>query len=188
MTQIPLEDQAFQLARLSPFARLLERRIVFLRGALEETTADDLAAQLLCLEMDSDEPVTLYIDSPGGSSSGMFALYDTIQLMRAPVHTTCIGMAASAGAFLLATGTGVRSATPNAWVMIHQPRGQGPWIGGRHPDSCEPDRLPAPPPGGDPAERTGRTLARIHEDTQRTSVVGRRGTGLRPGRRGGERR
>lgn len=163
MAQIQLEE----LARLSPFARLLERRIVFLRGALEETTADDLAAQLLCLEMDSNEPVTLYIDSPGGSTSGMFALYDTIQLMGAPVHTTCIGMAASAGAFLLATGTGTRSATPNARIMLHQP------IGGVHGSATDiqiqasqiaylrrrvEEIL---------AERTGHTMEKVHEDTQR---------------------
>jgi len=125
MDRIAPEQQAAELARLNPYARLLDRRIVFLRGALEETTADDLAAQLLALEMDSYEPVTLYIDSPGGNTFGMFALYDTIQLMRSPVHTTCIGMAASAAAFLLATGTGTRSATPNARIMIHQPHGGG---------------------------------------------------------------
>ncbi len=116
-------EEAAEIARLSPFARLFEQRIVFLRGAIEETTADELAAQLLALEMDSAAPITLYIDSPGGNTFGMFALYDTIQLLRAPVHATCIGIAASAGAFLLATATGTRSATPNARLMIHQPHG-----------------------------------------------------------------
>lgn len=125
MNRISPEQQAAEIARLNPFTRLFEQRVVFLRGALEETTADDLAAQLLALEMDSPAPITLYIDSPGGNTFGMFALYDTIQLLRAPVHTTCIGMAASAGAFLLATGTGTRSATPNARIMIHQPHGGG---------------------------------------------------------------
>jgi ATP-dependent Clp protease, protease subunit len=107
----------------SPFTRLYDRRIVFLRGALEETTADELIAQLLGLDHDSEEEVTLYIDSPGGSSYGMLAIHDVIQSMRAPVATRCVGLAASAGAFLLATGTGTRSATPNSRIMLHQPSG-----------------------------------------------------------------
>lgn len=109
--------------RLSPYERLFEQRIVFLKGALEETTADDLIAQLLALDHDGDEPVTLLIDSPGGNTFGMFALHDVVQTMTAPVHTRCVGLAASAGAFLLATGTGTRSATANAAIMFHQPWG-----------------------------------------------------------------
>ena len=168
MEPLDPERQVVELARLSPFARLLDRRIVFLRGALEETTADDLAAQLLALDMDSDDPITLYIDSPGGNTFGMFALYDTIQLMRAPVNTTCIGMAASAGAFLLATGTGTRSATPNARIMIHQPHSGG--IQGSAADiqilareftflRTRMEEILA--------ERTGQTRERIHTDTNR---------------------
>lgn len=168
MDPISPEQQVVDLARLTPFARLFERRIVFLRGALEETTADELAAQLLALEMESDEPITLYIDSPGGNTFGMFALYDTIQLLRAPVHTTCIGMAASAGAFLLATGTGTRSATPNARIMIHQPHGGGGkgtasdiQILARefaHLRTRMEEIL---------AERSGQPVERIHQDTNR---------------------
>lgn len=119
----PLDPRGVELARLSPYQALFERRVLFLRGALEETTADDLVAQLLTLEGDGDAPVTLYIDSPGGSMTGMFALYDAMTLMRAPVDTVAVGLAASAGAFLLATGTGTRSATPNVRIMIHQPSG-----------------------------------------------------------------
>lgn len=111
------------LARLSPYQRLLDRRIVFLRGAIEETVADDLVAQLLALDVAGDEPVTLYIDSPGGSVTGTFAIYDTMQLLSAPVRTRCVGLAASGAAVLLATGTGTRSATPNARIMLHQPHG-----------------------------------------------------------------
>ena len=116
---------ALDLTRLTTFNRLYDRRILFLRGPLEGDKADELVAQLLGLEASSDEPVQLYIDSPGGDTFGMFALHDTVQLMRAPVHTTCVGLAASAGAFLLATGTGTRSATPNARIMLHQPLGGG---------------------------------------------------------------
>jgi ATP-dependent Clp protease, protease subunit len=111
------------LGRLSVFERLHDRRIVFLRGALQETTADELIAQLLALDHDSTDDVTLYIDSPGGNTFGMFALHDVIQSMRSTVHTRCVGIAASAGGFLLATGTGVRSATANASIMLHQPWG-----------------------------------------------------------------
>jgi ATP-dependent Clp protease, protease subunit len=120
----PAHDPA-ELARLTTFNRLYERRIVFLRGPLEGDKADEVAAQLLGLDADSDAPVNLYIDSPGGDTFGMFAIHDTIQLMRSIVHTTCLGLAASAGAFLLATGTGTRSATPNARIMLHQPLGGG---------------------------------------------------------------
>lgn len=111
------------LVRLSAYERLFDQRIVFLRGALEETTADDLIAQLLALDNSSDDTVTLLIDSPGGSTYGMFALHDVVQSMRSPVDTRCVGLAASAGAFLLATGTGKRSATANATIMLHQPWG-----------------------------------------------------------------
>lgn len=124
----PATNPVDALARLSPYERLFERRIVFLRGAIEETTADDLIAQLLALDHESDEPVTMLIDSPGGNTFGMFAIYDVMMSMRAPVDTRCVGMAASAAAFLLATGTGTRSATANATVLFHQP-----WGGtGRH--------------------------------------------------------
>jgi ATP-dependent Clp protease protease subunit len=122
---VPLADPLRELAQLSPFARLLQRRIVFLHGPIQDARADELAASLLALASESDEPITLYIDSPGGDTFGMFALYDTLQLLRSPVHTRCVGIAASAAAFLLATGTGTRSATPNARIMIHQPHGRG---------------------------------------------------------------
>jgi ATP-dependent Clp protease, protease subunit len=111
----PPEAQVFQ--------RLYEHRTVYLRGPIEGTVADTLCAQLMSLDAESADPVTLYINSPGGDMAGMFAVYDVVALMRAPVHTVCVGMAASAAAFLLATATGTRSATPNARIMIHQPSG-----------------------------------------------------------------
>jgi ATP-dependent Clp protease, protease subunit len=119
--QVP--DAIGAVARLSPYERLFEQRVVFLRGALEETTADDLIAQLLALDHERDDPITLLIDSPGGNTFGMFALHDVMVSLRSPVDTRCVGLAASAGAFLLATGTGTRSAHANASVMFHQPWG-----------------------------------------------------------------
>lgn len=111
----PMESEVFR--------RLYDNRTVYLRGPIQGTIADDLAAQLMALDADSAEDVTLYVNSPGGDAAGMFAVYDVIQLMRAKVNTTCVGLAASAGAFLLATGTGIRAATENARIMIHQPLG-----------------------------------------------------------------
>lgn len=120
----PVEERPIDaLTRMSAYERLFEQRIVFLRGALEETTADDLIAQLLALDHSGEEAVTMLVDSPGGNTYGMFALHDVVQSMRSPVHTRCVGLAASAGAFLLATGTGTRSATANASIMFHQPWG-----------------------------------------------------------------
>jgi ATP-dependent Clp protease, protease subunit len=105
------------------YDKLFEQRILFLKGPLEDTNGDQLVAQLLALDSDSNEDITLYVNSPGGIITGMFALYDSIQLLQSNVNTRCIGLAASAAAFLLCTGTGTRSATENARIMIHQPLG-----------------------------------------------------------------
>ncbi|WP_165492210.1 ClpP family protease [Egibacter rhizosphaerae] len=107
----------------TPFDRLFERRILFLRGSIEDTRADELCAELVALDAQGDEEVTLFIDSLGGASHGMLAIHDVIQTMGAPVRTRCVGVAASAAAVLLATGTGPREATENARVMLHQPSG-----------------------------------------------------------------
>jgi ATP-dependent Clp protease protease subunit len=111
------------LAGSSVFRKLYDNRILYLRGPIEDTVADTLVAQLMSLDADSEKDVTLYINSPGGLVSGMFAVYDVMQLMRSKVNTICVGIAASAAAFLLATGTGLRAATPNARIMFHQPLG-----------------------------------------------------------------
>jgi ATP-dependent Clp protease, protease subunit len=105
------------------YDKLFEQRILFLKGPLEDTNGDQLVAQLLALDSDSNEDITLYVNSPGGIITGMFALYDSIQLLQSKVNTRCVGLAASAAAFLLCTGTGTRSATENARIMIHQPLG-----------------------------------------------------------------
>lgn len=105
------------------YDKLFEQRILFLKGPLEDENGDQLIAQLLALDADSDKPITLYINSPGGVITGMFAIYDSVKLLKSPVNTVCVGLAASAGAFLLATGTGTRSASENSRIMIHQPLG-----------------------------------------------------------------
>ncbi len=107
------------------YSRLLEDRIVILSDEVNDTTASLVVAQLLYLEaQDPDKDISLYINSPGGSVSAGFAIYDTMQYIRCDVSTICVGMAASMGAFLLAAGAkGKRYALPNAEIMIHQPLG-----------------------------------------------------------------
>ena len=107
------------------YSRLLKERIIFLSGEVNDVMADLIVAQLLFLESeDPDKDIQIYINSPGGSVSAGFAIYDTMQYIKPDVSTICIGMAASRGAFLLAAGTiGKRYALPNADIMIHQPLG-----------------------------------------------------------------
>ena len=107
------------------YSRLLKERIIFLGDEVNDVTASLIVAQLLFLESeDPDKDIYLYINSPGGSISSGFAIYDTMQYIKPDVSTICVGMAASMGAFLLAAGAkGKRFALPNAEVMIHQPLG-----------------------------------------------------------------
>jgi ATP-dependent Clp protease protease subunit len=107
------------------FSRLLKDRIVFLGEEINDTTASLVIAQLLFLEAeDPDKDIWLYINSPGGSITAGFAIYDTMQYIKPDVVTLCVGMAASMAAFLLAAGAkGKRFALPNSEIMIHQPLG-----------------------------------------------------------------
>ncbi len=118
--QSPRGERAFDI-----YSRLLAERIVFLGTPIDDDVANLVIAQLLHLEADDpDRDVQLYINSPGGDMLGLFAIYDTMQSLRADVATTCVGQAASAAAVLLAAGTtGKRAALPNARVLIHQPHG-----------------------------------------------------------------
>lgn len=107
------------------YSRLLEDRVIFLTGEVNDQVADLIVAQLLFLEgKDSAKDISLYINSPGGSVSAGFAIYDTMNYIRCDVSTICVGMAASMGAFLLSSGAkGKRFALPNSKIMIHQPLG-----------------------------------------------------------------
>jgi ATP-dependent Clp protease protease subunit len=104
---------------------LLKDRIVFFGSQLDDTVANLVTAQLLHLEAeDTDKEIQLYINSPGGDMTGLFAIYDTMQFIQCPISTICVGQAASAAAVLLAAGTrGKRLALPNARILIHQPHG-----------------------------------------------------------------
>jgi len=105
------------------FSRLLMDRIIFLGTPINDDVANIVIAQLLFLESDNPErDIHMYINSPGGSVSAGLAIYDTMQYLKSPVNTSCMGLAASMGSFLLAAGRpGKRSALPHARIMIHQP-------------------------------------------------------------------
>lgn len=107
------------------YSRLLKDRIIILSGEIDDLMASSITAQLLFLAAeDSEKDISLYINSPGGSITAGMAIYDTIQFIKPAVSTICIGMAASMGAFLLASGAkGKRFALPNSEIMIHQPLG-----------------------------------------------------------------
>jgi len=107
------------------YSRLLKERVIFIVGPIDDHMANLVVAQLLFLESENpDKDINFYINSPGGSIAAGMAIYDTMQFIKPDVSTTCIGMAASMGAFLLAAGAkGKRFALPNSTVMIHQPLG-----------------------------------------------------------------
>ncbi|MBU3877235.1 ATP-dependent Clp protease proteolytic subunit [Faecalicatena sp. AGMB00832] len=154
------------------FSRLLADRIIFLGEEVSETSASLIVAQLLFLEaQDPDKEIQFYINSPGGSVTAGFAIYDTMQYIKCDVATICVGLAASFGAFLLAGGTkGKRMALPNAEIMIHQPAIHGNGIQGPASDikimsdymQNSKKRL-----NRILAENTGRTIEEIELDTER---------------------
>lgn len=151
------------------YSRLLEDRIIFLTGEINDATANIVVAQLIYLEgKNPDKDICLYINSPGGSVSAGLAIYDTIKYIKCDVVTICIGLAASMGAFLLSSGTkGKRYALPNSEIMIHQPLGgaQGQAsdieIQARHIQSIkEKINLIL-------SEATGQELKKVQKDTDR---------------------
>ena len=128
MTMIPyvIEQTGRGERSYDIFSRLLNDRIIMLNDQVDNASASVIIAQMLYLEgQDPDKDISFYINSPGGSVSAGLAIYDTMQYIKCDVSTICIGMAASMGAFLLASGApGKRFALPNSEIMIHQPLGQ----------------------------------------------------------------
>ena len=161
------------------FSRLLNDRIIVLSEDVNDTSASLVVAQQLYLEgQDPDKDISLYINSPGGSISAGMAIHDTIQYIKCDVSTICMGMAASMGAFLLASGTkGKRFALPNAEIMIHQPLiagGQGGGLSGQATDikihadhiirtRAKMNRLLS--------EYTGQPLEKVEQDTERDNFL-----------------
>lgn len=155
------------------YSRLLTDRIVFLADEVNDTTASLVVAQLLFLEaQDPDKDINLYINSPGGAITSGMAIYDTMNYIKCDVSTTCIGMAASMGAFLLSAGTkGKRFALPNSEIMIHQPLGgmQGQATDIKiHADHILRTRDTI---NHILAENTGRSLEEIQRDTERDNFM-----------------
>ncbi len=156
------------------YSRLLKDRIVMLTTQIDDASASLLCAQLLHLEAESaDKDVCLYINSPGGSVTSTFAVYDTMQIIRPDVSTVCLGMAASGGAVLLAAGTaGKRFALPNSRVLIHQPHGGAQ---GQSIDIENQAREIAFLRGRMEqilAQHTGQPVERIARDTERDYILG----------------
>lgn len=155
------------------YSRLLKDRIIMLGSQIDDNVANSIVSQLLFLQaQDSEKDIYLYINSPGGSVTAGFAIYDTIQYIKPDVQTICIGMAASMGSFLLAAGAkGKRFALPNAEVMIHQP------LGGAQGQATEIEiaanhilktreklnRILS--------ERTGQSIEKIQQDTDRDNFL-----------------
>lgn len=120
-----VEERSLNVTQISAFSRLFMDRILFLGSGIDSDVANIMNAQLLYLEMvDPEKPITVYINSPGGSVYDGMSIYDVFQYVSCPIQTTCIGTAASMGAVLLSSGEkGCRSALPHSSIMIHQPSG-----------------------------------------------------------------
>lgn len=158
------------------FSRLLKDRIIFLAEDVNSASASLVVAQLLFLESeDPDKEISLYINSPGGSITDGMAIVDTINYIKCPVSTICVGMAASMGAVLLASGAkGKRFATPNAEILIHQPLIGGGGLSGQtteikiHADHMVRTREKL---NKLLSERTGQSLETIQNDTERDNYM-----------------
>jgi ATP-dependent Clp protease protease subunit len=122
-----VERTSYGVKESNPYNKLFEERIIFLGVQIDDASANDVMAQLLCLESaDPDREISMYINSPGGSFTSLMAIYDTMQFIRPDIQTVCLGQAASAAAVLLAAGTpGRRLAVQNARILIHQPSAEG---------------------------------------------------------------
>jgi ATP-dependent Clp protease, protease subunit len=156
------------------YSRLLRDRVVFLGGEMDDVLANLVVAQLLFLEAeDPEKDVSLYVNSPGGDTTALFAIYDAMSAIRCEVATWCIGQAASAAAVILAAGThGKRHVLPNARVLLHQPHGglQGQSEDIRiHADEIVRQRRQMETIL---ARHTGQTIERIHEDLDRDFILG----------------
>ncbi len=157
------------------FSRLLKDRIIFLSEDVNSASASLVVAQLLFLESeDPDKEISLYINSPGGSITDGMAIVDTINYIKCPVSTICVGMAASMGAVLLASGAkGKRFATPNAEILIHQPLISGGLSGQTTEIKIHADHMVRTREKLNKllSERTGQSLERIEMDTERDNYM-----------------
>ena len=155
------------------YSRLLEDRIIFLSGEIDDSVANTVVAQLIYLEAkDPSKDISLYINSPGGSVSAGLAIYDTMNYIKCDVSTICIGMAASMGAFLLSSGQkGKRYALPNSEIMIHQPLGGAQGQASDIKIAAEHILKTRQKLNAILAQNSGRTLAEIERDTDRDNYL-----------------
>ena len=169
-----IEQSAYGTKETNPYAKLFEERIIFLGTQVDDTSANDIMAQLLGLEgLDPDRDITMYINSPGGSFTSLMAIYDTMQYVRPDVRTVCLGQAASAAAVLLAAGApGKRAALPNARVLIHQPATEGArgQVSDLEIQAAEIQRMRTLMEET-LARHTGRSAEQISEDTDRDKIL-----------------
>ena len=169
-----IEQSAYGTKETNPYAKLFEERIIFLGTHVDDTSANDIMAQLLVLEgLDPDRDITMYINSPGGSFTSLMAIYDTMQYVRPDVRTVCLGQAASAAAVLLAAGApGKRAALPNARVLIHQPATEGArgQVSDLEIQAAEIQRMRTLMEET-LARHTGRSAEQISEDTDRDKIL-----------------
>ena len=156
-----------------PYSKLFEERIIFLGVQIDDASADDVMAQLLCLEsMDPDRDIQIYINSPGGSYTAMTAIYDTMQFVRPEIQTVCLGQAASAAAVLLAAGTkGKRFALPHARILIHQPYTEGGGQGSDIEIQANEILRMRTEMEGILARHTGRDMEQIQKDIERDKIL-----------------
>ena len=168
-----IERTAQGIREFNPYGKLFEERIIFLGVQIDDASADDVMAQLLCLEsIDTDRDISIYINSPGGSYTAMTAIYDTMQFVKPQISTVCLGQAASAAAVLLAAGApGKRFALPHSRVLIHQPYAEG---GGQGTDieiqAAELLRM-REEMEGILAKHTGRAQSAINRDIERDKIL-----------------
>ena len=155
------------------YSRLLEDRIIFLSGEINDAMANTIVAQLIYLEAkDMNKDISLYINSPGGSVTAGLAIYDTMQYIRCDVCTICIGLAASMGAFILSSGAkGKRFALPNSEIMIHQPLGGAQGQASDIKIQAEHILKIKEKMTRILAENTGRTCEEIERDTDRDNYL-----------------
>ena len=151
------------------YSRLLEDRIIFLSGEINDAVANTVVAQLIYLEgKDASKDISLYINSPGGSVSAGMAIFDTMNYIKCDVSTICIGMAASMGAFLLSSGAkGKRYSLPNSKIMIHQPLGGAQGQASDIAIQAEEILKTKKKMNAILAENTGQSLRRVEADTDR---------------------
>ncbi|MEI2784948.1 MAG: ATP-dependent Clp protease proteolytic subunit [Candidatus Nanopelagicales bacterium] len=157
----------------NPYTKLFEERIIFLGVQIDDASADDVMAQLLCLEsMDPERDIQIYINSPGGSYTAMTAIYDTMQFVKPQVQTVCLGQAASAAAVLLAAGApGKRFALPHARVLIHQPYTEGGGQGSDIEIQANEILRMRTEMEGILAHHTGRSLEQVQKDIERDKIL-----------------